>query len=133
MKQSTAHARAAAPGDVHTSPRHGAAPHSYPPAAAGQGSDPAAFSRHLESAAHHSESHVMWFNALIGRVAFDVFGNKKWAEFVQNRVQRKINKLKVGVTDGGGFRISPGRPVVGRLVVLTVRCRRFGAAFACEV
>ncbi|KAF0301086.1 Testis-expressed protein 2 [Amphibalanus amphitrite] len=38
--------------------------------------------------------HVVWFNALIGRLAFDVFGNADWAAFVQKRVQRKISRIK---------------------------------------
>lgn len=36
-----------------------------------------------------------WFNALLGRVLFDVLRDRQWSEWVRDRIQRKLSTVKV--------------------------------------
>jgi hypothetical protein len=36
-----------------------------------------------------------WFNAILGRVLFDVLRDHQWSEWVRDRIQRKLSTVKV--------------------------------------
>lgn len=41
------------------------------------------------------DADVMWINAMIGRVLFDILKNPSWVEKLQERLQRKLSTIKV--------------------------------------
>jgi hypothetical protein len=41
------------------------------------------------------DADVMWINAMVGRVLFDILKNPYWVEKLQERLQRKLSTIKV--------------------------------------
>lgn len=41
------------------------------------------------------DADVMWINAMVGRVLFDILKNPSWVEKLQERLQRKLSTIKV--------------------------------------
>lgn len=48
-----------------------------------------------ERASPASTSGLNWLNVLIGRVFFDVLTEEVWGQLVAEKIQRKLNKIKV--------------------------------------
>ena len=41
------------------------------------------------------DADVMWVNALVGRVLFDILKNPEWTEKIKERLQKKMSTIKV--------------------------------------
>lgn len=45
--------------------------------------------------AQASSSSTQWINVLVGRLFYDVFTCQEWSDVVRQRIQRKLNRIKV--------------------------------------
>jgi hypothetical protein len=45
------------------------------------------------------DADVMWINAMVGRVLFDILKNPSWVEKLQERLQRKLSTIKVCIVN----------------------------------
>lgn len=50
-------------------------------------------------AQHPGKSQTAWVNALIGRIFWDFLREKHWADAVSHKIQKKLSKIRVRVTE----------------------------------
>lgn len=71
----------------------------------------------LDNQGEECESEA-WANALIGRIFWDFLGEKYWADMVSKKIQMKLSKIRVGVSQPVSHTYSVSRRMTGNTITL---------------